>query len=72
MEHFNRIGQIMVDEVVEGLNEPVSENRVVVDEKNRPESCELTGARKRTAQPLSVAGRWAIRNVDSQDDEQGE
>ena len=33
LEHVNRIGQIMVDEVVEGLNEPVGENRVVVGEK---------------------------------------
>ena len=33
LEHTNRIGQIMVDEVVEGLKEPVSENRVVVGEK---------------------------------------
>ena len=33
LEHVNRIGQIMVDEVVEGLKEPVGENRVVVGEK---------------------------------------
>jgi hypothetical protein len=33
LEHVNRIGQIMVDEMVEGLKEPVSENRVVVGEK---------------------------------------
>jgi hypothetical protein len=33
LEHVKRIGQIMVDEVVEGLNEPVGENRVVVGEK---------------------------------------
>ena len=30
LEHINRLGQIMVDEVVEGLKEPVFENRVVV------------------------------------------
>ena len=33
LEHVNRIGQTMVNEVVEGLKEPVGENRVVVGEK---------------------------------------
>ena len=33
LEYVNRIGQIMVDEVVEGVKEPVGENRVVVGEK---------------------------------------
>jgi hypothetical protein len=33
LEHVNRIGQIMVDEVVAGLTEPVGENRVMVGEK---------------------------------------
>jgi hypothetical protein len=32
LEHVNRIGQIMVDEVVAGLTEPVGENRVMVGE----------------------------------------
>ena len=31
LEHINRIGQIMVDEVVQQLKEPVTENRVVVN-----------------------------------------
>ena len=31
LEHINRLGQIMVDEVVEGLREPVFENRVEVN-----------------------------------------
>lgn len=31
LEHINRLGQIMVDEVVDQLREPVFENRVVVD-----------------------------------------
>ncbi len=30
LEHINRLGQIMVDEVVEELREPVFENRVEV------------------------------------------
>jgi hypothetical protein len=33
VEHINRLGQIMVDEVVEGLKEPVIENRIIVGEK---------------------------------------
>jgi len=33
LKHINRLGQIMVDEMIEGVKEPVSENRVVVDEK---------------------------------------
>jgi len=33
VEHINRLGQIMVDEVVEEVKEPVGENRVVVDDK---------------------------------------
>jgi len=33
LEHINRIGQIMVDEVVQGVKEPVGENRVIVEEK---------------------------------------
>ena len=31
--HVNRLGQIMVDEVMEEVKEPVGENRVLVDEK---------------------------------------
>ncbi len=31
LEHVNRLGQIMVDEVVERVSEPVYENRVVVE-----------------------------------------
>lgn len=33
LEHINRLGQIMVDEVIEGVKEPVMENQVVVNEK---------------------------------------
>ena len=33
VEHINRLGQIMVDEVVEWLKEPVIENRIIVGEK---------------------------------------
>lgn len=33
LEHVNRVGQIMVDEVPEGVSEPVYENRVVVGGK---------------------------------------
>ena len=33
LEHVNRIGQIMVDEVTERVSEPVYENRVVVEGK---------------------------------------
>lgn len=33
LQHINQLGQIMVDEVMEGVKEPVGENRVVVDEK---------------------------------------
>jgi hypothetical protein len=33
LEQVDRIGQIIVDEVVEGLKEPVGENRVMVGEK---------------------------------------
>jgi len=33
LQHINRLGQIVVDGVVEGLKEPVGENRIMVDEK---------------------------------------
>jgi hypothetical protein len=33
LKHINRLGQIIVDEMIEGMKEPVGENRVVVDDK---------------------------------------
>jgi hypothetical protein len=33
LKHINRLGQIMVEEMIEEVKEPVGENRVVVDEK---------------------------------------
>jgi len=33
LEHVNRLGQMMIDEVVEGVRDPVYENRVVVEGK---------------------------------------